>query len=237
MKNKNIDKVQVGRRIRNIRINQKMTMKKFGEMFTPIASDSIVSRWERGISLPNNQRLKEIADLGNTSTNYILYGVNDIVLPSFNDFNDIQDTINSISHNRKLSIETIAEYSGINLLRLKELQNNTFITPTEQEVKQLSFLVGSAIGQILCYYRLCETYSIEPFLEFKDFELNHDVLDDGLLGRLQAEYIDLVLLRNTVYLSNIFDDKKRVILENEHLSTEERQKVVDCLNDILANRK
>lgn len=71
----NIDKEEVGKRIFAIRKKNGLTMKEFGEKFgNPIASDSIVSRWEKGKSLPNNERLKKIAELGNTTVEYLLYG-------------------------------------------------------------------------------------------------------------------------------------------------------------------
>lgn len=60
--------------INHIRRNLGLTMKEFGQKFNPPASDSIVSRWERGISLPNNQRLKKIAELGEISVETILSG-------------------------------------------------------------------------------------------------------------------------------------------------------------------
>lgn len=53
-----------GDKIRLIRKEKGLTLKQFGELFSPPASDSIVSRWERGESNPNNVRLKRIADLG-----------------------------------------------------------------------------------------------------------------------------------------------------------------------------
>lgn len=74
MNSKNINKIEVGNRIKAIRISKEKTMKDFGKMFTPTASDSIVSRWERGISLPNNERLSRIAEIGNVSTSYLLEG-------------------------------------------------------------------------------------------------------------------------------------------------------------------
>src|SRR5699024_3860755 len=43
-----------------------------------IASDSIVSRWERGISSPNKERLERIAELGNISMFYLTTGEKDL---------------------------------------------------------------------------------------------------------------------------------------------------------------
>ncbi|UIF32891.1 helix-turn-helix domain-containing protein, partial [Staphylococcus aureus] len=39
-------------------------MEEFGEKFTHKAHKSIVSKWEKGLTKPSNERLKEIAKLG-----------------------------------------------------------------------------------------------------------------------------------------------------------------------------
>lgn len=70
-----INKEDVGKRIYMIRKSLGDTMKEFGDrMGNPPASDSIVSRWEKGKSLPNNERLKTIAELDGLSVNKLLYG-------------------------------------------------------------------------------------------------------------------------------------------------------------------
>lgn len=55
--------VTSGKNIKLIRINLGLTMQQFGELLNPVASKSIVSRWESGVSLPNAKRLKQIADI------------------------------------------------------------------------------------------------------------------------------------------------------------------------------
>lgn len=75
----NIDKAEVGKRIFTIRKSLGLTMKEFGELLgDPIASDSIVSRWEKGKSLPNNERLKKIAELGSIEVEELLLGKDNI---------------------------------------------------------------------------------------------------------------------------------------------------------------
>ncbi|PKG22725.1 helix-turn-helix domain-containing protein [Niallia nealsonii] len=74
MDEKNLQKKKIGSRIKLIRNELGLTMKEFGQKFDPPASDSIVSRWERGISTPNNERLKKIAELGNISMLYLTTG-------------------------------------------------------------------------------------------------------------------------------------------------------------------
>lgn len=68
----NLNKI-IGKRIYLIRKSLGLTMKEFGErMGNPVASDSIVSRWEKGVSVPNNERLKRIAELGEMTVEDLL---------------------------------------------------------------------------------------------------------------------------------------------------------------------
>lgn len=69
-----INKKDVGNRIKIFRKELGLSMKEFGSRLDSKASDSIVSRWERGISLPSNDRLKNIAKLANISVEELLYG-------------------------------------------------------------------------------------------------------------------------------------------------------------------
>lgn len=69
-----IDKIAVGKRIKAIRANLGETAEMFGKHFDPIANRGLVSGWENGRYLPNPERLKRIAELGNTNVAFILYG-------------------------------------------------------------------------------------------------------------------------------------------------------------------
>lgn len=66
------DKKLVGERIKNIRLQSGKTQEAFGEIFS--ASKGNVAMWEKGKSLPNAERLKEISKFGNISVNQLLYG-------------------------------------------------------------------------------------------------------------------------------------------------------------------
>ncbi|MCJ1783127.1 helix-turn-helix domain-containing protein [Mammaliicoccus sciuri] len=61
----------VGKRIISIRLKSGMTMENFGN-YTNNANKSLVSKWERGMSLPNKLRLKKIAKLGNITVDELL---------------------------------------------------------------------------------------------------------------------------------------------------------------------
>mgnify|MGYP002655690022 CR=1 FL=1 len=67
------NKQEVGNRIKAIRLNNSYNLREFGEKIDN-AADSIVRRWEKGKSLPNNKRLKLISEIGNVTVDYLLYG-------------------------------------------------------------------------------------------------------------------------------------------------------------------
>ena len=68
-----IDKKDVGARIRAIRLDRGMTMVEFGELLS--APQGAVSNWERGENLPNKHRLKKIASIANISVQVLLHGM------------------------------------------------------------------------------------------------------------------------------------------------------------------
>lgn len=75
------DPIQVGARIRNIRTHHLgLSMSDFGKMIDSNVKSGTVSNWETGKNLPNNSRLKKIAELGNTTVDKLLYGKSTIQL-------------------------------------------------------------------------------------------------------------------------------------------------------------
>lgn len=74
-----IDKVEIGKRIKYIRekaFEKPLTQMEFSEMFEPKLNRSAIKNWENGNNLPNLERINQLTELGNVSTDYLLYGVN-----------------------------------------------------------------------------------------------------------------------------------------------------------------
>ena len=69
---KDVDKKAVGRRIREIRISKACTLGEFGNILK--AGKSNVRKWEIGEVLPNKERQKKLAKMGNMTVNELLYG-------------------------------------------------------------------------------------------------------------------------------------------------------------------
>ena len=61
-----------GERIKDIRLELGETLEEFGKRFDPPANRSLVSGWENGRYLPSPERLKVIAELGDTTVNQLL---------------------------------------------------------------------------------------------------------------------------------------------------------------------
>ena len=70
-----VNKKEVGQRIRSIRKTNGMTMEDFGRSFKPAATRSNVSKWENGSSLPSNERLPIIAELGHITVDELHHGI------------------------------------------------------------------------------------------------------------------------------------------------------------------
>lgn len=69
-----IDPKDVGYRIREIRKKLGLSMTAFAQKIDSKSKSGTISNWETGKNLPNNERLKRIAEIGNISVNQLLYG-------------------------------------------------------------------------------------------------------------------------------------------------------------------
>lgn len=68
----------VGERIKAVRLMLGLTMEQFGEKLD--TSKGAVNNWEKSVNLPNKSRLTKMANLGNITVDYILYGDSNITI-------------------------------------------------------------------------------------------------------------------------------------------------------------
>ncbi|HAR0508441.1 TPA: helix-turn-helix domain-containing protein [Enterococcus faecium] len=68
------DKIVMGKRIREVRNNREETLEKFGKNFTIYTGKNVISRWEKGINIPDIEKLMNIAYLGKVTVPYLMYG-------------------------------------------------------------------------------------------------------------------------------------------------------------------
>ena len=100
----NEQKNAVGERIKLIRKKRGETLEQFGNAIGGVLKSN-VSKWERGQSLPNNERIKKISELGNVSVNYLLTGKSDIEIFS----NSINQLFQSINNDTKKQLEILKD--------------------------------------------------------------------------------------------------------------------------------
>lgn len=69
----NINKIELGNRIKAIRKSKKMTLEEFGREIGAVGKSN-VSKWEKGYVIPTEDRLEKIAELADISVNQLIYG-------------------------------------------------------------------------------------------------------------------------------------------------------------------
>jgi len=90
------EKILIGKRIKEIRLEKGMTTKEVGKLLS--ATDSNVSSWEKGRTSPNPERLKVIAKIGGTTVEELL-SVNSYDQLKMKIINHIGDKIPGITKN------------------------------------------------------------------------------------------------------------------------------------------
>ncbi len=117
----NINKSNTGKRINSIRMSSGLNMREFGEKIYD-ASDSLVSRWEKGYSLPANKRLVKIAKFGNCSVSYLLYGSYDELIKSLVvEYFESHSKLDFIDKD-EIILEYIQEYNTRKIILFEEVR-------------------------------------------------------------------------------------------------------------------
>ena len=96
---------EVGSRIKSIRITRGDSMESFGKKLD--TSKAAVNNWEKGVNLPNNKRLKLIAEIGGTTVDFLLYGSLDDYARSL--LNDLEKELNEDDSINKGAIHLIVD--------------------------------------------------------------------------------------------------------------------------------
>lgn len=100
-----LDKKSISNRIESIRKEKGLSQEEFGLLIDG-AHKSLVSKWEKGMSLPNNKRQKLIATLGKISVNELLYGsLKEYAFNFFSNYLNNNETI-SLSESSRLQVIT-----------------------------------------------------------------------------------------------------------------------------------
>lgn len=178
-----IDKIRVGERIFKIRNALNLTLEQFGNKRGINAERSNVSKWERGITLPNKQRLEIIAKKGNITVNKLLYG-------SINEFleNNTNILIENSDYPYPSSFKSFNIKDGVidYIEMLKFTENRIVAIDDIDEVVEVFYVyfneniiyeVSNTIDEII---KLSETNKSEVVAVLRDFFFNKGNIFDTL---------------------------------------------------------
>lgn len=204
MSKKDYDKIAIGQRIKQIRLDKGMTLEEFGKLFG--ASKGNVGMWEKGSSLPNPERLKAIAKIGDMTVEELLYGnqdeqalylfnsIWDEVMQNHSDSPVIQSLSSTELKHRKLMLQDkflpipkiYSEYISSLSDEQKEQVNNTdvLLAIAELHLKGAEHFGYNALKKALAKLELLLT--IEP-----SSNLNNAI--DRVINIIKEEYSQFLI--------------------------------------------
>lgn len=240
--NLEVDPASVGIRIREIRKNLGLSMAAFADRINKIEHDKkaksgTVSNWETGKNLPNNKRLKIIAELGLTTVDFILYGSLDDYARSL--LNDLEKELNEDDSINKGAIPLIVDEVENRLFPKylprgfndKDSLEKTFNEYKKDAIElwtnldgldvRLVTMIGSQLSATL-------TDSLKYF--YADFYKNADnsVYSGEKISKMSDEFISRLQKLND--LNRTYLDALR-FLDNDEIK-KEIDKIVDFTNDL-----
>ncbi|MFI3603518.1 helix-turn-helix domain-containing protein [Vagococcus fluvialis] len=144
-----IDNEAVGSRIHNIRLSmvsktskRKMSLEEFGKLLEPPASKSVIRAWEKGFHLPQRDKLEQLANIGNVSVDFLLYGK---VLAGYGEkIREIREKITE--DNLELFGKLFTPPVSSSVVESWELENSL---PNWEQIEKLTTLSGKSYKQII----------------------------------------------------------------------------------------
>ncbi|NLD32281.1 MAG: helix-turn-helix transcriptional regulator [Trichococcus flocculiformis] len=240
--NLEVDPASVGIRIREIRKNLGLSMAAFADRINKIEHDKkaksgTVSNWETGKNLPNNKRLKIIAELGLTTVDFILYGSLDDYARSL--LNDLEKELNEDDSINKGAIPLIVDEVENRLFPKylrhsfndKDSLEKTFDEYKKDAIElwtnfdeldvQLATMIGSQLSATL-------TDSLKYF--YADFYKNADnsVYSEEKISKMSDEFISRLQKLNN--FNRTYVDALR-FLDNDEIS-KKLDKIDDYTDDL-----
>ena len=158
--------VSTGERIKDIRFENGYTLKAFGieigkRLGSERVKEGIISRWENDISLPNNERLKAIAELGGIP-------VKDLIST-----NSVGERINRIRLEKGMSKTEFGKLFETTGSLVNKWETNQ-VTPTENRLKEISELGNTTVNQLLNSNPLSDYSTYELLQELERRGISHE---------------------------------------------------------------
>lgn len=252
-----IDPKKIGQRIRAIRKKLGLSMSAFAERIDNKAKSGTVSNWETGKNLPNNERLKRIAELDGISVDELLFGsLEDVIYSIMSDVAKLKRMNLSNKNLDNKEEELLAEierslfmaitfrqrmeseyYSNeIDFSSLSDTEKINLIKKRElEENETIQYLITASVRE--CQEKnisISDTISILECMKkaISNYAYRQEYNTEGLINFLHSE-LDHALLRATeyVYLPDENVDKKRESIDHD-ISEEAYSIIMDAMDKL-----
>ncbi len=161
-----MDKKAIGRKIRSIRLSHGLNTREFGERVKN-SSDSLVCRWEKGLSIPRQDRLKIIAELGNISVNELVTTTDYQSLYEQekqksikNDATIIGQRIKNIRRSKGMTVEQFGQLFGANKSLVYKWEN-AMSQPNRIRMRQIADFAGITVEELTNSIDYKQLYELE----------------------------------------------------------------------------
>lgn len=211
----------VGKKIKQIRVDRRETLEEFAKSIIKASDGSIkttksnVSKWEKGLNIPNDIALQAIADLGDTSVEFLL---NYIDL-DFKEFSK-QVRIDNSSINQWLD-DMITNYFE------REKDNNNFENSYEYELNATLLFI-------------CQEYFYneerQPLEETKNKileQVKNYLYDDNFSGWLYSFYLFYIDdIEGVIYIDKTINEMLvNIVMENKYIYISYLEKLVETAKE------
>lgn len=168
--------VDISYRIKTLREKKGLEQSDIAELMG-YKSQSTISKWEGGKNLPNGRKLVQLAQILNTSTDYILYGVEK---PKISDIQSIYDDLNDTNKSK------VVDFASA----LRDKQNRK---PIQMTTVYITGFVSAGNGVMQDDYVDAEI-TIPSSEVPKDFDTVAKVIGESMAPKIQDG--DLLFIKN-----------------------------------------
>ena len=198
MKRKQINKKIVGQRIKQIRLSYGWTLKKFSNELSTLISENkliaegVISRWESGVSLPNPERLKAIATIGNITVEQLLWSYLDKD-EFIKRMRNRDDDLRGLVFDKLVIFLNELKYSELNYVLRESEKINKIVSliiksETDDKEEKLKEFVNDLVDNLMSKtYILYWDFVYE--LCFSEDDIKREVYVSGMLFDFLMEYL------------------------------------------------
>lgn len=187
-----VDKKLFGKRLKALRLEKGMTLEEFGNKVVN-SNKSVVSKWENGVSLPNPERLRIIAEYFDTTVEELLEPQ-----PIF------KNRIKQLRNEQNISLEQLSEALNVSLDSLNKYE------------KGKSYPQLGLIKEIADYFKVSENY-LTFYSDIKDYPIKNteDIINILDLLKSNKIYYDDLSTNTLLSISYLYYSNKSLFLNNE----------------------